>query len=119
MQRRTSRAVTIAAFIATAFRTSPAVAQTMPQGVSDPGVQAHIPPLAWILAAYLLVLAIISVYLVFRLWPSSEQLKNDAELVRIIASPVSVRRETHILLIVLAMGLVGGCAYDLWNLADN
>jgi hypothetical protein len=82
-------------------------------------VQVHVPILAWVLAAYLLVLAIVSVYLVCRLWPPSEQLNEDAELIRFIAHPVSVGRETHILLIVLAMGLVGGCAYDLWTLADN
>lgn len=82
-------------------------------------MQIHIPNLAWIVAAYLLVLAIISLYLLCRLWPPSEQLKEEEAPVRIIAGPVSVRRETHILLIVLIMGLIGGCAYDLWILADN
>jgi hypothetical protein len=82
-------------------------------------VQTHIPNLAWIVAAYLLTLSIASVYLVCRLWPPSEQIKEEEGPVRIIIRPVSVKRETHILLIVLTMGLVGGCAYDLWTLADN
>lgn len=83
-----------------------------------PVMQSHIPILAWILAAYLLALSIVSVFLVCRLWPPSEQLKEEGPI-QIITRPVIVSRETHILLIVLAMGLVGGCAYDLWVLADN
>jgi hypothetical protein len=82
-------------------------------------MQIHIPNLAWIVAAYVLVLAIVSVYLLCVLWPPSEQLKEEEAPVRIIAWPIPVRRETHILLIVLTMGLIGGCAYDLWILADN
>jgi len=48
-------------------------------------VQIHIPNLAWIVAAYLLVLAIVSVYLLCRLWPPSEQLKEEEGLGSLLA----------------------------------
>src|SRR3954454_2919167 len=79
----------------------------------------HIPILAWVLAAYLLLLAIVSVYVVCSLWPNSEKLTAETEQIQIFTCSVPVGRETHILLIVLAMGLVGGCAYELWILRER
>src|SRR3954467_2184203 len=110
MQRRYLLPMAIAALIATTWLASP-------QGDSDPSMP--IPILAWVLAAYPLLLAIGSVYVVCSLWPSSEKLTAETEQIRIFTCSVPVGRETHILLIVLAMGLVGGCAYELWILRER
>ncbi len=82
-------------------------------------MQGQVPILAWVLTAYIFVLAGVSVYLVCKLWPPSEQLNEEERPFVIFARPISLPRETHILFIVLLMGLIGGCAYDLWNLANN
>jgi len=75
--------------------------------------------LAWILATYLLALAFVAAYLSFALWPPAQQLNEGERPIRIFGRSLSIQREAHILLIVLAMGLLGGSAYDLWTLSDN
>jgi hypothetical protein len=64
-------------------------------------------------AAYLLVLAIVALSLLCRLWPPSEQLKEEEAPVRILVGQVSVRRETHILLIVLTSAFALCCAQTM------
>lgn len=89
------------------------------QDATEVAAQTHVPALAWVLAAYVLMLAVFATYLVCVLWPSSAQLAEEQELIRLPGREVTITRETRILLLVLAMGLIGGCAYVLWTLADN
>jgi flagellar basal body-associated protein FliL len=75
--------------------------------------------LAVILMIYLLMLSLTSVAAAIFLWPSTGQLEKEASTIDVFGREIVLQRETHILMLVFVMGLIGGCAYDLWRLADN
>ncbi len=71
------------------------------------------------LAAYLMSLALFAVALVYVLWPASEQLEREKSPINVFGIKCAVAREQHLLLLVLLMGFIGGCAWALWFFAYN
>ena len=71
------------------------------------------------LAIYLLAVSLASIVMVFTLWPESAQLTAEHSQVRIFSRIIKVPREKHLLLLVLLMGLIGGCSYALWWFAHR
>jgi len=68
------------------------------------------------LTFYYLCLAIIGLSQMIALWPESQHLGDNSE-VRLIWHKTSLPRESHLALIVIFMGLLGGVANDLYWLS--